>query len=109
MRHLRGSMLAEALTAAFLAVIFSLCVASLLRVSVMLVSTSYELLETERTVQAVLSHLNSGSLPETGSLGALTLRTEEPSPESGYIILTVEKQGYLKARSARIVWPKAEL
>ena len=109
MRHLRGSMLVEALTATFLAVVFSLCVASLLRLSVVLVSSSYELLETERTRQTVLSHLVSGHLPETDAFDGLVLKMEELPPESGYVILTVEKQGYSKVRSARIVWPKVGL
>lgn len=101
----KGSVLIESLAACFIAVIVSFCVVSFLRISVMIVSTPYELLEIERAKQAALSEFSSGTVPDQINYNNVRIKLNQPTSKDKNIILTIEKDGFMKVRKSYVVWP----
>lgn len=98
-------MLIESVAACFIAVIVSFCVVSFLRISVMIVSTSCELLEIERSKQTVLSEFSSGIIPDQINYNNVSIKLTPPASKDKNLILTIEKEGFMKVRKSYVVWP----
>ena len=98
-------MLIESLAACFIAIIVSFCVVSFLRISVMIVRTPYELLEIERAKQTALSEFSSGIIPDQTNYSNVHIKLNHPASEDKNIILTIEKEGFMKVRESYVVWP----
>ena len=104
----KGSILAGALAACFIAVIASFCIAATLRSSVMIFTSAKECLEIESTRRSVLSTLYSGSMPNSSDYHNVHVVFEGLSSDDKLIIIRIEKYGFLKVRRSYVVWPKEE-
>lgn len=104
----KGSMLAEAVAACFVAVTASFCIAAGIRCGVMIFTSAKENLEIERARRSVISTLYSGNIPASSDYKNVRVVFEGLSSDDKLVVIRIEKDGFLKVRRSYVVWPKEE-
>lgn len=108
MKKSKGTIITGILAALFIAVVFCLCLSSVIRSGVLLFTLAQERLEIERTKRSIISALYSGSELTSSDYPSISLSIEEPSPDEKFTIIRIAKKGFLKVRRSYVVWPKEE-
>ena len=104
MRSRKGITLTGTLAACFIAVIVIGVFVCLFRSSVMLVKSSYEILEVESAKHDALSLLSSGSIPQQTNFNNVHINVDSASNDSS-IILLIEKDGIRQTIGSFLIWP----
>ena len=105
MRCRKGSFLVEAIVACFITAVITASVASIIRLSIVVVATSRESLAIERAREMALSYLSSGDPPPHNYFSNIYVDSSSGSQEENNAAYRIVGECYGGERESFVIWP----
>lgn len=104
MRCQKGSFLVEAIVACFITAVITASVASIIRLSVVIVDTSRESLAMERAREMALSYLSSGDPPPHDYSSNICVVSSSEAQQDGAAVYKIVGKCYGGERESFVLW-----